>query len=82
VLAVLAAIFRDYTVELDLDKYASEEEIAGMDDVLKRQTWDKARDTAEGLLKHGMMTIITIQMRAGKVPVKFTKRGSEKYKYN
>jgi cytochrome P450 len=82
VLAVLAAIFREYTVELDLDEYASEEELAGMDDVLKRKTWDKARDTAEGLLKHGMMTIITIQMRAGKVPVKFTKRGSEKYKYN
>ncbi|KAK6006781.1 hypothetical protein QM012_005789 [Aureobasidium pullulans] len=81
VLAVLAAIFRDYSVELDLDKYASEEEIAAMDETLKRQTWDKARDTAEGLLKHGMMTIITLQMRAGKVPVKFVKRGSEKYKY-
>lgn len=82
VMAVLAAIFRDYSVELDLDKYASEDEIAAMDETLKRQTWDKARDTAEGLLKHGMMTIITLQMRAGKVPVKFTKRGSEKYKYN
>lgn len=82
VLAVLAAIFREYSVELDLDKYASEEEIAAMDDTLKRQTWDKAKDTAEGLLRHGMMTIITIQMRAGKVPIKFIKRGSEKYKYN
>jgi cytochrome P450 len=82
VLAVLAAIFREYSVELDLDKYASEEDLTSMDDVLKRQTWNKARDTAEGLLKTGMMTIITIQMRAGKVPVKFTKRGSEKYKYN
>jgi len=82
VLAVLAAIFREYSVELDLDKYASEQELSGMDDVLKRETWDKARDTAEELLKTGMMTIITIQMRTGKVPVKFTKRGSEKYKYN
>jgi cytochrome P450 len=82
VLAVLAAIFREYSVELDLDKYGSEDELAAMDESLKRQTWDKARDTAEDLLKHGMMTIITIQMRAGKVPVKFTKRGSEKYKYN
>jgi cytochrome P450 len=82
VLAVLAAIFREYSVELDLEKYASEEDLTSMDDVLKRQTWDKARDTAEDLLKTGMMTIITIQMRAGKVPVKFTKRGTEKYKYN
>ncbi|KAG9680391.1 putative P450 monooxygenase, partial [Aureobasidium melanogenum] len=82
VMAVLAAIFRDYSVELDLDKYASEEEIAAMDETSKRQTWDKAYDTAENLLKDGMMTIITIQMRAGKVPVKFVKRGGEKYKYN
>ncbi|KAI4715343.1 cytochrome P450 [Aureobasidium sp. EXF-10727] len=82
VLAVLAAIFREYSVELDLDEYASEEKLAAMDETSRRQTWDKARDTAEDLLKHGMMTIITIQMRAGKVPVKFTKRGSEKYKYN
>ncbi|KAG9559959.1 putative P450 monooxygenase, partial [Aureobasidium melanogenum] len=82
VLAVLAAVFREYSVELDLDEYASEEEIAAMDETTKRQTWDKAKNTAEDLLKHGMMTIITIQMRAGKVPIKFIKRGSEKYKYD
>lgn len=82
VLAVLATIFREYSVELDLDKYASEDEIAAMDEEGKRQTWNKAKDTAEGLLKHGMMTIITIQMRKGKVPVKFVKRGTEKFKYN
>lgn len=82
VLAVLAAVFREYSVELDLDEYASEEEIAAMDETTKRQTWDKAKNTAEDLLKHGMMTIITIQMRTGKVPIKFIKRGSEKYKYD
>lgn len=82
VLAVLAAIFREYSVELDLDKYATDDEIAAMDDEAKRQTWDRAKDVAEDLLKHGMMTIITIQMRKGKVPVKFVKRGSEKFMYN
>ncbi|THW68239.1 cytochrome P450 [Aureobasidium pullulans] len=82
VLAVLAAIFREYSVELDLDKYASDEELAAMSEASRRSTWDKAKSTAENLLQHGMGTIITIQMRTGKVPVKFVKRGSEKYKYD
>ncbi|CAD0018746.1 unnamed protein product [Aureobasidium pullulans] len=76
VLAVLAAIFREYSVELDLDKYASDEELAAMSEASRRSTWDKAKSTAENLLQHGMGTIITIQMRTGKVPV------NEKYKYD
>jgi cytochrome P450 len=82
VLAVLAAIFREYSVELDLDAYASQEHLAAANEASRRRTWERARDNAEDLLKNGMMTIITIQMRKGKVPVRFVKRGSEQFKYS
>lgn len=81
-LAVLAVIFREYSVELALDEWASEQEIAAMNEEAKRATWDKAKYKAEDLLKHGMMSIITIQMRRGKVAMKFVKRGSESFKYD
>lgn len=81
VLAVLAVIFREYSVELAVDEYASDVEVEKMDEELRRQVWTKAKDKAEGLLKYGMMTIITIQMRRGKVPLRFVKRGGERFKF-
>lgn len=81
VLAVLAVIFREYSVELAVDEWASEEEVAEMSEEARREVWTKARTKAEGLLKWGMMTIITIQMRRGKVPVRFVKRGSERMRF-
>lgn len=82
VLAVLAVIFRDYSVELALDEFASEDEVAGMSGAEREKTWRRAKTRAEGLLKHGMGSIITIQMRDGKVPMKFVKRGSERFMYD
>lgn len=82
VLAVLAVIFREYSVELAVDEFASEDEVARMSEEMKRGVWIKSRDRAEWLLKYGMGTIITIQMRNGKVPLRFVKRGSEKFKFD
>ena len=82
ILAVLAVIFREYSVELALDEYATEEELAAMTDEDRRKTWSKGKSTAEDLLKSGMGTIITLQMRKGKVPMRFVKRGSERFKYD
>ncbi|GAB7346615.1 hypothetical protein MBLNU459_g1755t1 [Dothideomycetes sp. NU459] len=82
VLAVLAVIFREYSVELALDEYASDDELAAMGAKQREQTWRKAKGRAESLLKHGMGSIITIQMRDGKVPMKFVKRGLERFKYD
>lgn len=82
VLAVLAVIFRDYSVELALDGFATEDEVAAMGEEQRRETWGKAKSRVEYLLQHGMGSIITIQMRTGKVPMRFVKRGSERFKYD
>ncbi|KAI5363679.1 putative cytochrome P450 [Septoria linicola] len=79
ILAVLAVIFKTWTVELDVSEYLSDEEFAKASESEKREAWKKADARARELLKTGMMTIITIQMRAGKVPFRFVKRGSERF---
>lgn len=81
ILAVLAVIFRTYTVELDVSMFLSDEDFAKATDAQKREAWQKAKDRADDLLENGMGTIITIQMRAGKVPFRFVKRGQENFKF-
>jgi hypothetical protein len=81
ILAVLAVVFRTWTVELDVSMFLSDEDFAKATEEQKREAWEKARARAEDLLENGMGTIITIQMRAGKVPFKFVKRGKENFKF-
>lgn len=81
ILAVLAVIFQTWTVELDVSEYLSDEQFARASEAEKRAAWTKADARARDLLKNGMMTIITIQMRTGKVPFRFVKRGSERFAF-
>lgn len=81
ILAVLAVIFRTWTVELDVSMFLSDEDFAKATDAQKREAWEKADARARDLLETGMGTIITIQMRGGKVPFKFVKRGKENFKF-
>jgi len=82
ILAVLAVIFKQWSVELDVSMFLREgetEETLG--EARKKEVWEQADARARGLLKNGMMTIITIQMRKGKVPMRFVKRGSERFNF-
>lgn len=81
ILAVLAVVFRTWTVELDVSMFLSDEDFAKATEEQKRDAWAKAKARADDLLENGMGTIITIQMRAGKVPFKFVKRGKENFKF-
>ena len=81
VLAVLAAIFQNYSVELAVDKYATNEEVEMMDELRRRATWEKAADDARDLLLNGCFVIITLQMRRGTVPLRFVPRGTERFDF-
>ncbi|KAL9112526.1 MAG: hypothetical protein Q9227_003097 [Pyrenula ochraceoflavens] len=81
VLAALAVIFREYTAELAVDEWASDEEVDRMDLAQKKEVWDKAAKRAKWLMKHGMGSVITLQMRKGHVPVRFVRRGNERFKH-
>lgn len=79
ILAVLAVIFKNYTVELDVSEFLPDEKFAAASQAQKIDAWEKADAYARTLLKTGMHTIITIQMRSGKVPFRFVKRGTERF---
>lgn len=81
ILAVLATIFKYYSVELDVQAFMTDEELEVAEAGARQVVWDRARARAVDLLENGMMTIITIQMRKGKVPMRFVKRGEEKFKF-
>ncbi|TKA83262.1 hypothetical protein B0A55_00784 [Friedmanniomyces simplex] len=81
ILAVLAVVFKTWSLELDVGLTMSDAELAEADAELRREAWGKADARARGLLRTGMMTIITIQMRKEKVPMRFVRRGSERFDY-
>ena len=81
ILAVLAVIFKTWSVELDVSAFMTDEELNAASETQKREAWNKADSRARDLLKDGMWTIITIQMRKDKVPLRFVKRGSERFKF-
>lgn len=81
ILAVLAVIFKTWSVELDVGAFMTDEEVEAATEEEKKKAWEKADSRARWLLKNGMMTIITIQMRKDKVPMRFVKRGSERFKF-
>ena len=86
-LAVLAMIFKHYSVELDLAVIDSSlsEDATTYDQNLRSRTsadrsrlWSEARDRSVDRLENGMFTIITLQMRRGKVPIRVVRRGKER----
>jgi len=79
VLATLAVIFQNYSVELAVDKYALDEEIIQMDRTGRADVWQRAAEDARDLLLNGLGVLITLQMRKGHVRVRFVPRGKEKF---
>ena len=79
VLAVLAVIFSQYSVELAVD--ASDEQLDAMSETERRKVWERKRGEVRQLMRDGMGSFITIQFRGEKVPLRFVKRGNERFRW-
>lgn len=79
ILAVLAVIFSQYSVELAVDEWASDEEVAAMDNEGRREVYTKAVERAESLLKDKVASIITLQLRGTSIPIRLVRRGEERF---
>lgn len=75
--AVLAAIFRSYSLELDVREWASDEQVEKMSHQEKRALYAKAMKKAGNLIK-GSQSEIFLTMR-GEYPVRFVERGRERF---
>jgi cytochrome P450 len=81
ILAVLAVIFSQYSVELAVDDFASDEEIERMPKggAERREVYKKACDRADYLLRKKVASIITLQLRGASIPIRIVRRGEERF---
>lgn len=81
ILAVLAVIFSQYSVELAVDEFASDEEVEKMPKGGQERTdvYKKACDRAEYMLREKATSIITLQLRGGTIPLRFARKGEERF---
>jgi cytochrome P450 len=77
ILAALAVIFSEYSVELAVDEWATDEEVKKMTPEAKTRLWSMAEKKGHWMLQNKMVCMITLQLKGGCVPVRFVKKGSE-----
>lgn len=84
ILAVLASLFQEYSIELDVREFAGDDEVERMPlgGEERRRVWNRARERADWLMWKGMGTVITLQMRDGTVPLRVVRRGEERFRFD
>lgn len=81
ILAVLAVIFSQYSVELAVDDFASDEEIERMPKGGKQrqEVYKKACDRADRVMREDAASIITLQLRGVSIPIRLARKGEERF---
>jgi cytochrome P450 len=79
ILATLAMIYKNQSVELSVDALATEEEVKDMDQEERRKLWREAKKEAERKIKDEMGSIITLQFRGKGIKVRVAPRGKEMF---
>jgi len=81
ILAVLAAIFTQYSVELAVDDFATDDAVERMPRGGAERTavYEKAIHRAKDYLKNKAETIVTLQLRGVSIPIRLMRRGEERF---
>lgn len=73
-------ILTQSSIELAVDEYATDVEVVGMGKDDKKDVWGKAKNKAVNAWQSKMVAQISIQLaRAHHVPLRFVKRGAERF---
>ncbi|KKA29027.1 hypothetical protein TD95_004046 [Thielaviopsis punctulata] len=78
VIAALAVIFQKYSVELAVDEWATDVQVASMSADKKREVYKCAQAKFLETMK-GARSVVTLKLHGGHVPVRFVKRGRERF---
>jgi len=78
--AVLAVIFSLYSVELDVSRWASDEEVARMPKADKKVLYGKAVERTRKCIRRSRSTI-SLKMDGDLVPLRFVKRGDGRERF-
>jgi len=76
--AALSLVFKQYSVEPNVSAWASDEEMDKMLPQEKKEVYVKAQERARYLIR-GSITTFTLKMEGDPVPVRFMKRGKERF---
>lgn len=77
--AVFAVMFQKYSVELAVDAWASDEEVARMNPAEKRAVYAKAQEKGQSVLKSAT-SLLTLKLHGGQnVPVRLVEKGKERF---
>jgi len=78
VMAVFAVIFQNYSIELAVDEWATDDEVAKMNNEEKREVYRKAQEKARATIRSAT-TIITLKLHPGHIPVRVVRKGEERF---
>ncbi|KAK4456724.1 cytochrome P450 [Cladorrhinum samala] len=77
--AIFAVLFQKYSIELAVDEWASDEEVARMSSAEKRAVYAKAQEKSQNVLKSAT-SLLTLKLHGGEnVPVRLVKKGKERF---
>ncbi|KAF4963973.1 hypothetical protein FSARC_8064 [Fusarium sarcochroum] len=76
IIAALAVLFRDYSLELAVNDWANDEAVEGMDHERRREVYAKAQATCRKKIE-GATSVLTLKINGDYVPVRLVKRGRE-----
>ncbi|KAF7897006.1 hypothetical protein EAF00_005234 [Botryotinia globosa] len=80
-IAILTVLFQKYSVELDVSRWARDEEIQTMNNEERREIYEKAiRETKEILGRCNQAEIVLKMAKEDKVPLRFVERGKERFR--
>lgn len=79
ILAALAVVFQQCSIELAVDEWATDREVEAMDGEARAAVYARAQDKARATLRQAT-TLLTLKLNGGKhVPVRVVKRGHERF---
>lgn len=78
IIAALAVLFRDYSIELAVEEWASDEELEGISQEDKRSIYEKAQAKSRQKLR-AATSVLTLKMNEDHVPVRLVERGQERF---
>ena len=78
VIAALAVLFKEYSAELAVDEWATDAELDKMERSQQAEIYWKARDERDKIIS-GASSLLTLKLRGTAVPVRFVKRGEERF---
>lgn len=77
-MAVFAVIFQKYSLELAVDQWVTDEEVAKMSDPEKRELYKKAQIAARAKIR-SCSTLLTLKLHPGFIPIRVVKKGEERF---